>query len=153
MKTKRQTVQMVPIQDGNKQKYRPQGTESADHKRANLFGVWEDLQAHEYGGRYVCAGPSDSIGVEIEVRFAFFEGDTNDHAEVYTFEVFRWARKGRKLLCESQISGDWVAESGDIEGPFSIYGPLITAGAQRIRNARCNKTPFETRTIGPKLSK
>jgi len=132
------------------------GTETADKNRANVFGVWRDEEEESnspwnYGGYYFEAQPTNSIGIEVEARFAFADmTDIEDHAEVYLWQAYNWKLEEGAAVCEkdSTFAGEYVEEAGGLEGPFSIYSPLVRAAVQRIQNARWNKQTIAPRIVG-----
>lgn len=134
------------------QKYFLQGVETADENRANVFGKWKETpHDNDYEGHYVPATRSgtttelDDIGVEAEVKFCWFDGDVDDHAEVYHFKIYCWKNRDGILIAQEEewAENDFVMEQGALYGPLSLYSAIVRRAAERIQDARYNKIEFD----------
>ena len=135
-----------------------QGWETADKNRANVFGVWRDEESnqdYDYEGRYHAVDARNPVGTEVEVRFAFYDSEEiEDHAEVYVWQIYHWklAESGAVCTQDDTFGGDYVVEAGGLCGPEAMFGPLVDAAVRRIQDARWNKTAFEPRAVGDKIT-
>ena len=147
------------IKDPKTGKFWLRGTEIADYNRANVFGKWcewedDDPLRREFDGdgHYMVARASSCIGVEVEVRFDFYEpgdGKSQQPLEAYTWEVYRWKLTPRGLICEKDQAewGDYFFGHGPLYRHIN-FTRLIAEGATRIHHARFGDVEFETRVVG-----
>jgi hypothetical protein len=116
-----------------------QGRETADAKRANVFG---DGNYNPFGAR----NANRSILFEVVVKYRFFEGTIDDYCELHSFWVKTWKDTPDGPRAEPFINGeDFCAYHED---QWRDWADLLREAVRRIRDARHMHIAFEPRLVG-----